>query len=54
MKKIFQIFSMRNTMQIILLITGMLFIVAPLSAQPKKDTGGHRTLIVIFDGLRPD
>ena len=46
--------SIHNKIQFLLLMTGMLFIVAQLSAQTKKFTDKPRTLIVIFDGLRPD
>ena len=45
---------MYNRIQFLLLMIGMLFTVAQLSAQTKKLTGKPRTLIVIFDGLRPD
>jgi predicted AlkP superfamily pyrophosphatase or phosphodiesterase len=45
--------TMHNRIQIILLITAMAF-GAPLSAQTKKESNKPRTLIVIFDGLRPD
>ncbi len=45
--------TMHGRIQFLLLMTGML-IVAQLSAQTKKFADKPRTLIVIFDGLRPD
>lgn len=45
---------MLKRIQCLLLMTGLLFVATRLSAQTKKETHKPRTLIVIFDGLRPD